>query len=125
VARWGRLHRLATPLNFGLRLFFRAFNWGFGHTTNAYTRMVALAVRGSAVILLLYGGLLVLTWYGLCHVADGLHPQQDRGPSLVAVQGPDAASLERTQAPWTALKTSATAPKASITQSRFRVSRSC
>src|SRR5207302_8162498 len=49
-------------LDFTLGWFFRLFNWGFQHTRDIYTRVVGLALRGSAIVLLLYGGLLVLTW---------------------------------------------------------------
>ena len=45
----------------------------------------------------LYGGLLVLTLVGLDAAADRLHPQPGPGPFYIAVQLPDAASLERTQ----------------------------
>src|SRR5213078_67317 len=31
--------------------FFRLFNWGFRRTTGVYTRLVGLALRGSAVVL--------------------------------------------------------------------------
>jgi multidrug efflux pump len=107
--------------------FFRLFNWGFRKATDAYTRAVGLALRGSVVVLLLYGGLLALTWVGFnglqglvppglpglsakwaegrkvgsFDVANGLPtgyiPNQDQGRLMVSVQLPDAAALARTQ----------------------------
>jgi multidrug efflux pump len=44
--------------------FFRLFNWGFRRATNGYTRLVGLALRGSVVVIFLYGGLLFLTYVG-------------------------------------------------------------
>jgi hydrophobe/amphiphile efflux-1 (HAE1) family protein len=78
--------------------FFRLFNWTFRRTTNAYTRLVGLALRGSVVVLAVYGGLVVLTWFGFTHLPTGYIPLQDQGKLYVAVQLPDAASQERTRA---------------------------
>ena len=57
-----------------------------------------LCVRGAAVALLVYVGLLGLTYFGFTHVPTGFVPQQDKGYLIVNAQLPDAASLERTQA---------------------------
>jgi multidrug efflux pump len=77
--------------------FFRLFNWAFRRTTGAYTRAVGLALRGSAVALVLYGGLLALTWWGFTRLPTGYIPVQDQAKLYVAVQLPDSASLRRTQ----------------------------
>src|SRR5262249_55634731 len=77
--------------------FFRLFNWGFRHGTDFYTRVIGLALRGSAIVLLLYGGLLALTWWTSSQLPTGYIPNQDQGRFYIAVQLPDAASLERTQ----------------------------
>jgi multidrug efflux pump len=77
--------------------FFRLFNWGFRRTTGAYTRIVGLALRGSAIVLVVYSGLLLLTWWTSAHLPIGYIPNQDQGRFYIAVQMPDAASLERTQ----------------------------
>src|SRR5262249_30647000 len=55
---------LGRLLDLLLGWFFRLFNWGFRHTTSTYTRVVGLALRGSAIVLVVYGGLLGLTWVG-------------------------------------------------------------
>jgi multidrug efflux pump subunit AcrB len=85
------------PLNRFMVSFFRAFNAGFGRTTDAYTRSVGLMLRGSVIVLLLYGGLLALTYWSFTTTPAGFIPQQDKGYVLVNVQLPDAASLGRTE----------------------------
>jgi multidrug efflux pump len=77
--------------------FFRLFNWGFRRSTGVYTRLVGLALRGSAIVLLVYAGLLGLTWWTAARLPSGYIPNQDQGRFYIAVQLPDAASLERTQ----------------------------
>ncbi|MFM7158788.1 MAG: efflux RND transporter permease subunit, partial [Planctomycetaceae bacterium] len=52
--------------------------------------------RLSALVLLLYGGLLGLTWLGLLRTPVGFVPEQDKGYLVVDVQLPDSASVERT-----------------------------
>ena len=49
-------------LDMVLGWFFRAFNWTFAKATGGYIRTVSLALRGSLVVLVIYGGLLALTW---------------------------------------------------------------
>src|SRR5207302_5877685 len=87
----------APPLNRALAWFFAAFNRWFNRTTDLYTRSVAQLLRVGAVVLLVYGGLLALTWYGFTHTPTGFIPPQDKGYLLVNVQLPDAASVKRTQ----------------------------
>ncbi len=78
--------------------FFRLFNWTFRRTTTVYTRAVGLALRGSLLVLFVYGGLVGLTWFGFTHLPTGYIPTQDQGKLYVAVQLPDAASHERAEA---------------------------
>jgi multidrug efflux pump subunit AcrB len=75
---------------------FRLFNFAFDVSTSAYTRSVGVLLRGSVIVLLLYGGLLALTYVGFTRVPTGFIPQQDKGYLLVNVQLPDASSVERT-----------------------------
>ncbi|MBX6312414.1 MAG: efflux RND transporter permease subunit [Isosphaeraceae bacterium] len=88
---------LGGPLNRLLAGLFAAFNVGFQWATGGYVRLVGLLLRGSAVALLAYGGLLYLTYHGLETTPSGFIPQQDKGYLLVNVQMPDSASLEQTQ----------------------------
>jgi multidrug efflux pump len=84
-------------LDFTLGWFFRAFNWTFRRGTKAYTGIVGYALRGSMIVLLVYGGLILLTWWVSNKLPVGYIPNQDQSRFYVAVQLPDASSLERTQ----------------------------
>ncbi len=76
---------------------FSVFNQGFDVATAVYTRVVGGLLRISVVVLLLYGGLLGLTYWGFTRTPTGFIPSQDKGYLLVNVQLPDSSSLERTQ----------------------------
>ncbi len=88
---------LAPLLNLMLGWSFRMFNIGFKYSTNLYTKTVAVLLRVSAVVLLVYAGLLFLTWFGFMHTPTGFIPPQDKGYLLVNVQLPPAAAVNRTQ----------------------------
>jgi multidrug efflux pump subunit AcrB len=88
---------IGRTLDFLLGWFFRLFNWAFRRGTDLYTGTVSLALRGSMLVLCVYGGLLVLTWIMSSRLPIGYIPNGDQGRFYVAVQLPDAASLERTQ----------------------------
>ncbi len=63
-----------------------------------YARLASKAsLLGVVVVLLLYGGLLVNTLWGFEQLPAGYIPNQDQGRFYIAVQLPDAASLDRTQ----------------------------
>ena len=83
-------------LHFTFGWFFRAFNWSFGHVTNAYLWTVGWFLRGSLIVLFLYGGLLFLTQWGMRQLPTGYLPTQDKGYLFISVQLPDAAAVERT-----------------------------
>ena len=85
------------PLNRMLGWSFFVFNKGFDAATNAYTRVVGGLLRVSFVVLVLYGGLLGLTYWSFTHTPTGFIPSQDKGYLLLNVQLPDSSSLERTQ----------------------------
>src|SRR5438477_1803107 len=59
--------------------FFRLFNAAFGAGTAFYTRLVGGLLRVSLVALLVYGGLLVLTYQQFRDAPTGFIPQQDKG----------------------------------------------
>ena len=69
----------------------------FGKGTAIYTKLVGSMLRVTLVVLLVYGGLLVLTYWQFVAAPTGFIPQQDKGYLLLNVQLPDSASLERTQ----------------------------
>jgi multidrug efflux pump len=87
VGRW--MNRL-------LGTFFRLFNAGFRSATHGYARLVGGLLRIAVVVLIVYGGLVGLTWWGFTHTKRGFIPGQDMGYLLVNVQLPDSASAERT-----------------------------
>jgi len=85
------------PLNMALSWFFGLFNRGFNVATAGYTRAVGGLLRVSGLVLILYGGLLFLTYYGFTNTPSGFIPTQDKGYLLVNVQLPDSTSVERSQ----------------------------
>ncbi len=99
AALGGGLGRLfAWPINRVLSVAFGAFNHGFRRLTGGYAWVVKQMLRGALLVLLVYGGLLFLTYRGFMLTPKGFIPSQDMGYFLVNVQLPDAAALERSQA---------------------------
>ncbi len=84
-------------LDLTLGWFFRLFNKMFGVATAIYTRAVGGLLRVSVLALIVYGGLLVLTYWVFGHAPTGFVPEQDQGRLIVNVQLPDSASLQRTE----------------------------
>jgi len=76
---------------------FRGFNGLFLRTTSIYQRLVGLCIRLTTLSLLIYAGLLGLTYLGFTKVPTGFVPDQDKGYLLVNAQLPDSASLQRTR----------------------------
>ncbi|MCE5267412.1 MAG: efflux RND transporter permease subunit [Planctomycetaceae bacterium] len=91
-----RRDMLTVAIDASLGWFFRLFNRAFERSTGLYARTVGLLLRGCVLALLLYGGLLVLTYWGFTHVPVGFIPEQDKGYLLVNVQLPEGAAVERT-----------------------------
>ena len=87
---------LIRPVNWILGHFFRGFNWVFDRSTRAYGKTVGWCLRLSAIVLLVYVGLVGLTGFGFTRVPAGFIPTQDKGRLVVNVQLSDSASLERT-----------------------------
>ncbi len=77
---------------------FWLFNFGFRTTTTAYTRTVSGLLRVPALVMIVYGGLLFLTFWGYGQLPKGFVPSQDKGYLLASVQLPDSASAQRTRA---------------------------
>ncbi|MBP3960577.1 efflux RND transporter permease subunit [Gemmata sp. G18] len=88
---------LTRGLDFALGWFFRLFNRGFAFGTRMYTATVGWLLRLSLIVLVLYGGLLVATYWVFQKAPTGFVPDQDQGRLIVSIQLPDSASLERTQ----------------------------
>jgi multidrug efflux pump len=77
--------------------FFRLFNRGFEAFTAGYLRVVAASLAASAPVLVLYGGLLYVTYELFIQTPTGYIPSQDKGYLVVNVQLPDSSSLEQSQ----------------------------
>jgi multidrug efflux pump len=86
----------AVFVNRFLGWFFSGFNWTFDRTINGYGRAVRVLLRISVIALLVYVGLLGLTYVGFQAVPVGFIPQQDKGYLVVNAQLPEGATLERT-----------------------------
>jgi multidrug efflux pump len=86
------------PVNRVLGVLFRGFNRVFDRATEAYGKAVGWGLRLSAIMLLVYVGLIGLTGFAFTRIPGGFVPSQDKGYLVVAVQLPDSASLERTDA---------------------------
>ncbi|MDR3619950.1 MAG: efflux RND transporter permease subunit [Paludisphaera borealis] len=88
----------AKYVNLVLDGFFGLFNRGFTATATAYSRLVGGMLRVFVLVLIVYVGLLFLTYERFVGTPRGFIPSQDMGYMLVNVQLPDSASLERTKA---------------------------
>ncbi|MFO0911268.1 MAG: efflux RND transporter permease subunit, partial [Isosphaeraceae bacterium] len=89
---------LAGPLDALLARFFRLFDRVFKFSTGIYGRVVRGLMRVSVLVLVVYVGLLGLTYYSFISTPTGFIPSQDMGYLLCSVQLPDSASNERTRA---------------------------
>jgi multidrug efflux pump len=89
---------LIGPVNAVLGWIFRGFNRLFDGVTSAYGWTIGKLLRISAIVLVVYGGLLGLTWWRMASAPTGFIPTQDQGYLLVNVQLPDSASVQRTDA---------------------------
>lgn len=92
----GRL--LSRPVNSVLGLLFRGFNRVFDVAIKGYGGIVALALRLCVIVLVVYGGLIGLTYAALRATPVGFIPDQDKGYLVVNVQLPDGANLDRSDA---------------------------
>jgi multidrug efflux pump len=84
-------------INAGLLFVFRVFNAGFNLLTGGYVATVGFMLRTSLVVLVLYGGLMVLTYKMFAETPTGFIPSHDKGYLIVNVRLPDSASLARTE----------------------------
>jgi multidrug efflux pump len=85
-------------LDVTLGWLFRLFNGVLEASTAGYARLVGWLLRLSVVVLLIYGGLMYLTYHVFTIAPRGFVPEQDQGRLILNLDMPPAASLERTQA---------------------------
>ncbi len=84
-------------IKYSLGWFFALFNRFFDLTSSGYASSVRWLIRLTAVVLLIYGGLLFATYESFRRVPMGFVPEQDKGVLIADIQLPDASSLERTE----------------------------
>ncbi|WP_085316953.1 efflux RND transporter permease subunit [Derxia lacustris] len=89
--------RLTRLMNAGLGWFFRPFNRFFLKSANGYVGGVGRLMRMSAVVMLVYGGLVALTFFGFARTPTGFVPGQDKQYLVAFAQLPDAATIDRTE----------------------------
>ena len=88
------MDRIAWPMHW----FFRQFNRGFDWLSNAYGRTTSRLIRMGFIMLVIYAGLVGLTWNRLAVTPTGLVPQLDRSYLIAAMQLPAGSTLERSDA---------------------------
>ena len=88
---------LTKTLNALLGWFFRLFNRAFDASTEAYGWTVGKMLSLSVIVLVAYGGLLMLTYWVFQVAPTGFVPDQDQGRVIANVQLPDSSALQRTQ----------------------------
>jgi len=59
-------------------VFFAPFNRFFARASTGYVGTVARVLRSSGIALFIYGGLILLTWFGFAHTPTGFVPAQDK-----------------------------------------------
>jgi HAE1 family hydrophobic/amphiphilic exporter-1 len=88
----------AAVLTWPVRTFFHVFNAGFDWLSRGYGGLTRRTLRLSVLLLVVYGGLIALTFERLQVTPTGFIPQLDRGYLIVAFQLPPGATLDRTDA---------------------------
>ncbi len=81
-----------------LRSAFGRFNAGFEWISSKYAKMTARFVRATAIILVVYVGLISLTGFQFARMPTGFIPDQDIGYLVTVIQLPPGSSLARTDA---------------------------
>jgi hydrophobe/amphiphile efflux-1 (HAE1) family protein len=91
-------HAEPRGLNRIVRAAFSRFNDGFEWMSSRYARMTARFVRATALILVVYVGLISLTAFQFARMPTGFIPDQDIGYLVTVIQLPAGSSLARTDA---------------------------
>lgn len=78
--------------------FFHPFNRAFAWAGIKYASGVGGVLRKSAIALVLYGGLVLLTGWSFAKVPTGFVPTQDKQYLVAFTQLPEGAALDRTEA---------------------------
>ncbi|MCX6908587.1 MAG: efflux RND transporter permease subunit, partial [Verrucomicrobia bacterium] len=84
-------------IHYSVGWIFTGFNRLFDASRNGYVAVLGRLLRHCGVGLVIYAGLIALTWVGFQHVPSGFVPPQDKGYLISFVQLPDGASVQRTR----------------------------
>jgi len=88
----GLLRTLTRPLN----AFFAGFNRLFERLSSGYAGLTRRVLRVSALMLVIYGCLIGLTYFQFTRTPSGFIPPLDRAYFIAAISLPPGATLERT-----------------------------
>jgi multidrug efflux pump len=88
---------LTRGINLLFGWFFRIFNRAFKASANGYVGLTRRIVRFSAFALLVYAGLLALTYQTFASTPTAFVPAQDKGYLICVAILPNGASLDRTE----------------------------
>src|SRR5262249_12191352 len=77
--------------------FYRGFNAVYDRCESFYAAAVAGMVRQTALMMLVFAGLVALTGWWFTRLPTGFLPTEDQGYAIIGVQLPDAASQARTR----------------------------
>ncbi|MGI9386533.1 MAG: efflux RND transporter permease subunit, partial [Methyloligellaceae bacterium] len=88
----GFLWLLTWPIN----KFFQGFNWTFAKLSGGYGSLTRSLARIAVLVLVVYGGMIFLTYNQFIKTPTGFIPPLDRGYFIAAFQLPPGSSLERT-----------------------------
>jgi len=89
--------RLTRGIDRAFGWLFRPFNRVFHRGSERYVGGVKRIVGKGKLALVVYAGLIGLTWFGFSHVPTGFVPGQDKQYLVAFAQLPDAASLDRSE----------------------------
>src|SRR5713226_2956067 len=85
-----------TTLSRPTNIFFAGFNKLFEHLSFGYSGLTRRVLRVSALMLVIYGGLIGLTYFQFARTPSGFIPPLDRAYFIAAISLPPGASLART-----------------------------
>jgi multidrug efflux pump len=88
---------LTRGMDFAFGWLFRGFNRGFGRMTGLYEKGVGGFIGRKGIMMMLYAGLIGLTYLGFQLVPQGFVPAQDKQYLISFAQLPQGATLERTE----------------------------
>ena len=89
-----------THANWVLRLLnaaFDRFNHGFDRLSSGYGGLTRRLVRGTAIVLVVYAGLICVAGIEFSKTPTGFIPEQDQGYLISVVQLPPGSTLDRTE----------------------------